>query len=90
MISAEQVEIYMRFNGDVDMYQRRGSPGAIGDAWDEIEDLRRRMFLVAMKRASARFASQTQSDLLAWTNDEDARRLINDIVKKDANAQSSF
>lgn len=92
MVSAAQVEIYARFNGDIDMYQRRGSPqGAIlGDAWKAIEDLRRRLFLVAAGRASAAFASSAESDFLAWTVDENARARIRALVESDIKAQSKL
>jgi hypothetical protein len=77
MVSSAQIEIYAQFDGDIDMYQRRGSPqrAILGDAWETIEDLRRRLFLVVEGRASATFISSVEADLLAWT-DEDARRRI--------------
>lgn len=88
MVSAGQVEIYIKFDGDMDRYQRRGSPqGAfLGDTWKKIEDLRRRLFLVATGRASATFASSAESDFLAWTVDEDARRRIRALVENDIKA----
>jgi hypothetical protein len=90
MVSAAQVEIYARFDGDIDMYQRRGSPqrAILGDTWKTIEDLRRRLFLVAAGRASVTFASSVEADFLAWTLDDDARRRVRAIVESDVNAQS--
>jgi len=43
-ISLAQFEVYEEFNGDADMYQRRGTPkretlGDIWGAWGAIEDL---------------------------------------------------
>jgi hypothetical protein len=89
MVSAAQVEIYARFNGDVDMYQRCGSPQSdvMGDAWNTIEDLRRRLFLISTGRAAEKFVSSTEADLLAWTTDEDARRRIRALVDQDEKAQ---
>jgi hypothetical protein len=90
MVSAAQVEIYARFDGDIDMYQRQGSPhrAILGDAWKTIEDLRRRLFLVTAGRASATFASSVEADFLAWTLDEDARRRIRAMVESDVRAKS--
>jgi hypothetical protein len=90
MVSAAQVDIYTAHNGDIDLYQRRGSPqmAILGDSWKTIEDLRRRLFLVAVGRASATFASSVEADLLAWTSDEGARRLIRAMVEGDVSAQS--
>jgi hypothetical protein len=89
MVSAAQVDIYTTHNGDIDMYQRRGSPqkDILGDSWETIEDLRRRLFLVAAGRASATFANSVEADLLAWTSDEDARRRIRAMVESDVKAQ---
>ena len=91
MVSAAQVEIYATFNGDIDMYQSRGSPQSaiVGDVWKTIEDLRRRLFLVATGRASVKFASTTEADFLAWTTDDDARRRIRALVDRDVKAQSN-
>lgn len=90
MVSAVQVDIYTTHDGDIDLYQRRGSPrmAILGDSWKTIEDLRRRLFLVAVGRASAMFANSLEADLLAWTSDEDARRRIRAMVENDVKAQS--
>ena len=63
MVSAAQVDIYTTHNGDIDLYQHRGSPqmAILGDSWKTIEDLRRRLFLVAAGRASATFASSVEA-----------------------------
>jgi hypothetical protein len=90
MVSAAQVDIYTTHNGDIDLYQRRGSPqmAILGASWKTIEDLRRRLFLVAVGRASATFANSVEADLLAWTSDEDARGRIRAMVESDVKAQS--
>jgi hypothetical protein len=90
MVSAAQVDIYTAHNGDIDLYQRRGSPqmATLGDSWKTIEDLRRRLFLVAVGRASATFARSAEVDLLAWTSDDDARRRIRAMVESDVKEQS--
>lgn len=89
MVSAAQVDIYTTHDGDIDLYQRRGSPqmAILGDSWNTIEDLRRRLFLVAVGRASATFASSVEADLLNLTSDEDARRRIRAIVEGDVKTQ---
>ena len=89
MVSAAQIDIYAAHNGDIDLYQRRGSPqkALLGDSWTTIEDLRRRLFLVAVGRASASFANQVEADLIAWTLDADARRSIRSIVEGDVKSQ---
>jgi hypothetical protein len=83
-----EVDIYTAHEGDIDLYQCRGSPqmAILGDSWRTIEDLRRRLFLVAVGRASATFASSVEADLQAWTLDEDTRRRIRAIVESDVEA----
>jgi hypothetical protein len=90
MVSAAQVDIYITHNGDIDLYQRRGSPqmDILGDSWEAIEDLRRRLFLVAVGRASTTFASSVEADMLAWTSDEDARLRIRALVESDVKIKS--
>ena len=91
LVTATQVDIYTSHNGDIDLYQRRGSPQktVLGDSsWKTIEDLRRRLLLVAVGRASAAFASSVDADWMAWTSDEDARRRIRAMVEGDVKAQS--
>jgi hypothetical protein len=90
VVSAAQVDLYAASNGDIDLYQRRGSPQMhiLGDSWKTIEDLRRRLFLAATGRASATFAASVEADLLAWTSDEEARCRIRAIVDVDVRAQS--
>ena len=90
MVSAAQVDSYTTHNGDIDLYQRRGSPqmAILGDSWKTIEDLRRRLFLVAVGRSSATFANSVEADLLAWTSDEDARRRIRAMAESDVKVQS--
>ncbi len=41
MVSAGQVEIYIKFDGDIDRYQRRGSPqrAFLGDTWKKLRTL---------------------------------------------------
>jgi hypothetical protein len=89
MVSAAQVAIYTTHNGDIDLYQHQGSPqlAILGDSWKTIEDLRRRLFLVALGRGSATFAHSAEADLLAWTSDEDVRRRIRAMVEIDVKAQ---
>jgi len=90
MVSAAQIDIYAAHNGDIDLYQPRGSPqrALLGYSWKTIEDLGRRLFVVAVGRASASFANQVEADLMTWTLDEDARRSIRSIVEGDVNSQS--
>src|SRR5258708_12369488 len=81
LISAAQIQLYAEFDGDVDTYQRRGMPQreVLGDnlnAWDVIEDLRRRLHLVAAGLASTQFAEATEADLLAWVPKEEPRRIL--------------
>jgi hypothetical protein len=87
-ISVAQLQLYAEFEGDVDLYQLRGMPksenlGDIWGAWSAIEDLRRRLFLVAAGRASAKFAASAEADLLAWVPDEDARRMLRAVIDRD-------
>ena len=93
-ISVAQIRVYAEFDGDPDMYQRRGMPGrkVLGDiwgAWGLIEDLRRRLYLVAAGLASAKFAASTEVDLFAWAPDEDTRQALRAIVDRDIQLKSS-
>jgi hypothetical protein len=84
-ITVEAIKLYVAFDGDVDAYQRRGSPqpSMMRDAWRIIPILRTNLFIIANGRASANFAAQTERDLQAWTADEKARGLIRDLVSRD-------
>lgn len=93
-ISPAQIEVYEEFDGDADMYQRRGMPkcevlGDIWGAWGAIEDLRRRLYLVAAGLASATFAASTEADLLDRACDEDTRRRLRAIVDRDIQLKRS-
>ncbi len=93
-ISAAQIQVYAEFDGDADMYQRCGMPnsGALGDiwsAWGAIEDLRRRLYLVAVGRASVQFAASAEADLFGWAADEETRRQLRAIVDRDTRFKSS-
>jgi hypothetical protein len=93
-ISAVQIQVYAEFDGDADMYQRRGMPkrevlGDILGAWGAIEDLRRRLYLVAAGLASSKFAASTEADLLDWASDEDTRRQLRAIVDRDIRLRGS-
>ena len=92
-ISVAQVQLYAEFNGDADVYQRRGMPnseslGDIWGAWSAIEDLRRRLSLVAAGRASAKFAASAEADLFSWVPDDKARRMLLAISSADIPLQS--
>jgi hypothetical protein len=94
LISAAQIQVYTEFDGDVDMYQRRGLPkseglGDIWAAWGAIEDLRRRLYLAAAGLASGQFSAATEADLSAWTSDEDTRRQLRAIVERDIQLKRS-
>jgi hypothetical protein len=93
-ISLAQVEVYEEFDGDADLYQRRGMPkrevlGDIWGTWGAIEDLRRRLYLVAAGLASTTFAASTEADLLDGTRDEDTRRRLRAIVDRDIQLKRS-
>src|ERR1700743_371052 len=93
-ISTEQIQVYAEFDGDADMYQRRGMPkrevlGDIWGAWGAIEDLRRRLYLVAAGLASSNFAASAEADLLNWAADEDTRHQLRAIVDRDVRLKSS-
>ena len=87
-VSSAQVEVYTEFGGDSDMYQRRGMPKSetLGDIWGAsgtIEDLRRRLYLVAAGQASVQFAASVEADLLSRVPDEGARSMVRAIVDRD-------
>jgi hypothetical protein len=93
-ISFAQIEVYEEFDGDADMYQRRGMPkreilGDIWGAWGAIEDLRRRLYLVAAGLASATFAASTEADLLRRACDDETRRRFRAIVERDIQLKRS-
>ena len=87
-IFSAHIELYEEFDGDPDMYQRRGMPKKavlpdIWEAWGAIEDLRRRLYLAAAGLASAKFSASAEADLLEWVPDEDTRLRIRAIVERD-------
>ena len=86
-ISSALVQIYMDFDGNVDMYQRRGMPKrelyGDGCAWHAIDGLRTRLYIVAAGLASAKFSASAEADLLAWAPDEEARRMVLAMVDRD-------
>jgi hypothetical protein len=87
LISRALVQVYLDFDGNVDMYQRRGMPKrelyGDGGAWHAIDGLRTRLYIAATGLASAKFSASAQADLLAWAPDEEARRMLVAMVDRD-------
>jgi hypothetical protein len=84
-ISAAQVEAYRRFDGDIDGSARSGRATADmrDEDWLAIDELRRRLFIVASGRASAQFADEVEADLASQFPSEAARLALRAIVAGD-------
>jgi hypothetical protein len=91
-ISTKQIDVYTRFNGDVDMYQRRraADPDMFDEAWSTIADLRQRLSSVVACLGSEKYRQSVETDLIAWTADDATRQRLYDMVRADLRANSHF
>ena len=81
MITSAKLDVYARFNGDVDMWQRREMPdsGVIsGDDWATISALLQELTMYKRGVISEGYATRIRSRLTEITSDpETATRLMN-------------
>src|ERR1700722_12159899 len=86
-ISPALVQIYLDFDGNADMYQRRGMPKRelYGDGcdWRAIDGLRTRLYIVAGGLAPGKSSAPAEAPPLAWAPDEEARRMVLAMVDRD-------
>jgi hypothetical protein len=70
-ISESDLALYRRFDGDVDDFQRSGSPASpeVFEVWSLIEDLRQRLRAVATHQSSESFEAQLSIDLRNYVPD---------------------
>ena len=80
MLTLDKLNIYRRFDGDLDGWARIASghdASGITDAdWHLIEDLRQGLGLIAAGQASQTFAASLESRLLRTTADEATRQAL--------------
>ena len=80
MITAAKLDVYARFNGDVDMWQRRGMPDSdviSGDDWGTIGVLLQELTMYKRGVISEGYATRIRSRLAEITSDpETATRLL--------------
>jgi hypothetical protein len=80
MITGAMLDVYARFNGDVDMWQRRGTPGSdviSGHEWGTIRVLLQELAMYKRGVVSDRYATRIRTRLAEITSDpETAARLL--------------
>ena len=80
MLTLDKLNIYRRFDGDLDGWARIASghdASGITDAdWHLIEDLRQGLGLIAAGQASQTFAASLESRLLRTTADEATQQAL--------------
>jgi hypothetical protein len=80
MITSAKLDVYARFNGDVDMWQRRGMPDSdviSGDDRGTIDVLRQELTMYKRGAVSEAYAARIRSRLAEITSDpETATRLL--------------
>lgn len=83
MLTLAKIEVYRRFQGDIDAFQRsRLDPVAAGiewDDWGQIDRIRTALKIVDGGLASPAFAAATEAELLAVTADEKSRMAIREL-----------
>jgi hypothetical protein len=82
-IGRTQLAMYVANDGKRDLYERRGqtSPDMVGVTWGRIADLAQRIYIVESGRGSRHFRETLEADLLASTEDDQARQMLRDWVK---------
>jgi hypothetical protein len=83
MITSEALAIYHRFRGDVDAWQRAGSPGAAlfgPDDWSAIENLLQELTMVSRGQVSDEYAAQIRRKLADATIDQSTADSLLDMV----------
>ena|ERR1700689_4151391 len=85
-ISREMFDLYVQWNGDIDMYQRRRQPNdaVVGQVWGLIGDLRQRLYVAVTGRGSEHYNAAVENDLAAWTESVVVIDLIRKMVQADA------
>ena len=80
MITSAQLDVYARFNGNVDMWQRRGMPDSdviSGDDWGTIDVLMQELTMYKRGVMSEGYATRIRNRLAEITADpETAARLL--------------
>ena len=83
MLTLAKVEVYDRFNGDIDGFARsgadRGVSGITDADWREIAELRQALSIVASGIASPAFIAETEARLRAVAPDERTQAAIREL-----------
>jgi hypothetical protein len=84
-ISKTQLDLYRRYDGDIDgVYRARDQAAeASSEAWPLIDQLRQRLFLVLSGQASPEFQSRLELDLCASIPQESVRAELRLMVEAD-------
>jgi len=72
MITGAKLDVYTRFNGDVDMWQHQGMPGSdviSGNDWTTISVLLQELAIYKRSVVSERYATRIRSKLDEITSD---------------------
>lgn len=84
-ITAADIALYRRYDGDLDGLSRSGGRDAVvsESAWRMIDNLRQRAFIVSARRGSQAFAQQFEADLAVCIPDVQVRTAFRDLVEAD-------
>lgn len=83
MLTLDKLEIYRRFNGDIDGYSRSSMDdrsGITDEDWRLIDELRQALFLVRSGQAAAEFAASVEHRLSYVAADEGTRQALRELV----------
>ena len=84
MLTLQKLDIYFRFRGDVDFWQRSGSPGPItDDDWETLEDLVQDAHLCVPGLAAPEFVAGFEARLhSAFDCDQARARFLDDAQSR--------
>lgn len=84
MLTLEKLEIYQRFDGDIDGWIRGSrhpdSSGMTDADWSLIDELRTALHIIASGAASPRFAAATERKLRLSVADEQTREALRKLA----------
>lgn len=83
MITKNKIEIYMSYDGDVDLFARsRNSQIKMSDdEWNLIDRLYSRMIIIQSNKASRSFIDETQAQLKSYFENDETIQYFAKIVK---------
>jgi len=83
MITGAKLDVYCRFNGDVDMWQRRGMPSSdviSGEDWSTILFMLQELAMYKRGVVSERYANEIRQRLAEVASDTETATRLLDMV----------